>query len=465
MTIAKSCFTSFVLSSVITNTRLWQVIVFLLVNTVRSQAQNNIDSLSQNLPSVEIVATTPISGSSLNRNNVPATIQCISTKKLREQNSLTFTEFLNANLSSLHLNYPSGNILQSDLNYRGFTASPILGISQGMAVFQDGVQLNELFGNVVNWDVIPTFAIDNVELVAGSNPVFGLNALGGALSLRTKSGFSAPEKRISIDGGSFGRVHTTAEMGGNNGKLGYYVGGDFFREDGWRYFSPSQAGRFFSKGTWQSGENTVHTSFSFAKSQLHGNGPAPIDLLNINRKEVYTHPDITENQLAQLNVQWSRHLQNQWHLQTVAYSKWMNTHTFNGDETPYVTCPTGQFAGFLCEEPEENADGSIAWDKDGKKAFVSGEADASISVIDVATNQVTTTFRLPTGAMPVGVVLSPDEKSLYVANGRGKTVSEIDVANGQVLHTVEAGKRPWASELLPMENSFIRQMDLQMMYL
>jgi hypothetical protein len=101
--------------------------VFLLVNAMSSQAQNSTDSLSQTLTSVEIVATTPMNGSSLNRNNVPATIQSISTKKLREQNSLTFTDFLNANLSSLHVNYPNGNILQPDLNYRGFTASPIFG--------------------------------------------------------------------------------------------------------------------------------------------------------------------------------------------------------------------------------------------------------------------------------------------------------------------------------------------------
>ena len=356
-------------------------------NLLNAQAVLNLDTIFKTLPSVEIVSATPVSGSSLNRNEMTSTIQSISAKNLHEQNTTTLTQYLNQHLGSVHLNFAGGNILQPDLNYRGFTASPVLGLSQGVAVFQDGARLNELFGNVVNWDVIPTFALENVELVAGSNPVFGLNALGGALSLKTKSGFSNLGNTISLEGGSFGRLHATAEAGGNNGKLGYYIGSDFFKEKGWRNYSPSQAGRLFAKGSWQSGKNMLHLSIALAKSQLRGNGPAPVDLLNINRREVFTHPDITENKLGQLNLQWSRSLNKDWRFQAVFYNKWMNSKTFNGDNTPYEVCDTGKYAGLMCYEPELNSQNALDWqpilDENGQTIQAT---DATNSAINNRTN-------------------------------------------------------------------------------
>jgi iron complex outermembrane recepter protein len=392
MAIKITKFIAFVQSSAAKHPLLRQMIVFLIGLYGHSLLAQSTDSLFQNLQSVEIIATTPLAGSGLDRSNVPAIIQSINAKQL-QQNGTNFTDCLNQQLGSVHLNYAGGNALQPELNYRGFTASPILGISQGVAVFQDGMRLNEAFGNIVNWDIIPTFALENVELMSGSNPVFGLNALGGALSLRTKSGFSSPEKIISIEGGSFGKLHAIAQIGGNHGKLGYYLGGDLFRETGWRDFSPSKVGRAFTKLTWMLGENTLHLSGTFAQSQLHGNGPAPVDLLKINRRAIFTHPDRTENQLNQLNAQWSRPLGEKWQLQTVVYTKWMNNHTFNGDETPYVICKTGTLAGLLCETPEVAPDGTLKWeallDKNNQPIRAT---DAVSSAINNRTNTRQLTF-------------------------------------------------------------------------
>jgi len=44
-----------------------------------------------------------------------------------------------------------------------------------------------------------------MEMMPGSNPLFGLNTLGGALSVRTKSGFSHPGFNAQANGGSYGR--------------------------------------------------------------------------------------------------------------------------------------------------------------------------------------------------------------------------------------------------------------------
>src|SRR6185437_11274022 len=108
-----------------------------------------------------------------------------------------------------------GNPYQQDLNFRGFTASPLLGTPQGVSIFQDGVRVNEPFGDVVNWDLIPQSAIASIQLIPGSNPAFGLNTLGGAVAIYTKSGAEFPGADVEVSGGSFGRKTAEFEWGGS----------------------------------------------------------------------------------------------------------------------------------------------------------------------------------------------------------------------------------------------------------
>ena len=82
----------------------------------------------------------------------------------------------------------NGNPFSTDVQYRGYTASPVEGTPQGLAVYQNGVRINEVFGDTVNWDLIPSSAINSISVVTG-NPLYGLNALGGALNIQMKDGF------------------------------------------------------------------------------------------------------------------------------------------------------------------------------------------------------------------------------------------------------------------------------------
>ena len=141
---------------------------------------------------------------------------------------------MNRHLAGVTINGAQGNPLQPDVQFRGFTATPLLGGSEGMSVYLDGVRVNEVFGDTVNWDLIPTDAIERMSLLAGANPVFGLNTLGGAISIQTKTGFSDPGTRCRVYGGSFGRTDTTFETAGHAGPWGWYLMGNRFDEDGWR---------------------------------------------------------------------------------------------------------------------------------------------------------------------------------------------------------------------------------------
>ena len=153
---------------------------------------------------------------------VPANVQSATADEIERAQSLDLTDFLNRDFGSVSINHAQNNPLQPDVSFRGFTASPLLGLSPGFTVYQNGVRINEPFGDTVNWDLIPLSAVSSVQLLAGSNPVFGLNSLGGSLSLDMKNGFEYHRAEAEVYGGSFERVGASAQLGGNNGSWGYY---------------------------------------------------------------------------------------------------------------------------------------------------------------------------------------------------------------------------------------------------
>ena len=160
---------------------------------------------------------------------------------------------MNRRLNAVHVNEIQGNPFQPDVNYRGYTASPLLGTPQGLSVYMDGVRLNQPFGDIVSWDLIPRLAISSLALMPGSNPLFGLNTLGGALSLETKNGVRDPGTLVQAIYGSHTRRAVEFEHGGSRGGggLNWYLSGNLFDEDGWRDDSPSSVAQVFGKLGWQ----------------------------------------------------------------------------------------------------------------------------------------------------------------------------------------------------------------------
>src|SRR6185369_4849361 len=145
-------------------------------------------STATELPQVTVISTTPLEGLGLPLNQIPASVQTGDSAEIDRQQSLDLANFLNDNFAGVTASASAANPFQLDVYYHGFTASALLGTPEGLSVYVDGVRVNEAFGDTVNWDLIPQAAISKVTLMSGSNPVFGLNTLGGALMVRTKSG-------------------------------------------------------------------------------------------------------------------------------------------------------------------------------------------------------------------------------------------------------------------------------------
>src|SRR3569833_3846340 len=219
-------------------------------------------------PSNETVATAPapLHGSRLPRDHVPMNVLTVTAEELRGSQALDLTEYMSDQSGSVAVNGVQSNPLQPDLQYRGFTASPLVGAPQGLSVFLNGMRLNEAFGDTVNWDLIPTDAIRSMNLLPGANPLFGLNTLGGAMSLETKTGFSDPGTQLHLSGGSFLRRQVELGTGGHGDKFAYFFAGRYFGEEGWRDDSPSRTvGAFFS-GSYSGGPSFVDLILSAADS-------------------------------------------------------------------------------------------------------------------------------------------------------------------------------------------------------
>ena len=154
-----------------------------------------------------IVSVTPIGGATgLEEDRIPYNVQSALSEDIESMQSLHLGDFLNRSMGSVSINDAQNNPLQPDISYRGFTASPLLGLAQGIAVYQNGVRINEPLGDTVNWDLLPESAVHSLQLIGGANPLFGLNTLGGALVVDMKDGFNSKGHHLELKGGSFGRA-------------------------------------------------------------------------------------------------------------------------------------------------------------------------------------------------------------------------------------------------------------------
>jgi len=295
-----------------------------------------------------ISAPAPLHGSGVARDRVPANVQTVTADSLANSHALDLSGYLNETTGSVSINHVQGNPLQPDLQYRGFVSSPSLGTAQGMSVYLDGVRLNEPFGDTVNWDLIPTPAIRSVNLMPGSNPVFGPNTLGGALSIETKTGFSDPGVAAQVSGGSFLRRQVAFRAGSHGDRLGIFAAGHYFAERGWRQASPSRTLSGFVAGTYADGPSLLNLSIAAADTTLTGNGPAPAQLLATERAAIFTFPDRTLNRRLLAVLRGERTLTTEVRLTGLAQYRLGRTKTANGDQRDWAACATAGPMNWLC---------------------------------------------------------------------------------------------------------------------
>ncbi len=334
-----------------------------------SSDQSTVDELN----TIKVIGITPQQGAELPESSIPYNVQTTTAGALDQSQTFNITDYMNRNLTGVTINSAQSNPLQPNLQFRGFTASPLLGGSEGVSVYVDGVRVNEVFGDSVNWDLIPEEIISKMSVISGANPVYGLNTLGGAIEITTRNGFTDPGLHAQTSGGSWGRNESSIQGGNNNGTWGYYLLADHFEERGWRDYSNSNANNFLGTGSYRSDTITLDLHLAHAETKLNGNGASPLGAVDMRPESVFTAPDRTQNYYDLINLQGSYTFSDASIVSATVFARQVNTRSYNGDATDFGTCADD--AAFLC-----NDDGSSVVDQNGNRLSTTYNAINNIGV-------------------------------------------------------------------------------------
>jgi iron complex outermembrane recepter protein len=341
--------------------------------------QNSNTTADATLPEIRVIATTPVppprraipsaaspaaaapsvatpaEPGAVDQDKIPANVQTMSASDFDHSTTPSLLDAMARGLPGVALSDETGNQFQLDINYRGFIASPVIGTPQGLAVYQNGVRINEVFGDTVNWDFIPENAISRMTLVP-SNPVYGLNAIGGALSFEMKNGFTYHGVEGEVSGGSYGRIGTSVQAGGQVGNLSGYITADAIDDAGWRDDSPSSLRRVYADLGARGDQTEFHLTFTGASNNFGAAAATPVQMLAQDWSSIYTIPQTTQNQLAFLTASASWKPSDTLTYQAIAYYRnFQQSHVDgNGSDAQNSGCPDPTVLCF------PNLDGSLS---------------------------------------------------------------------------------------------------------
>jgi iron complex outermembrane receptor protein len=305
-----------------------------------------------------LVESTPLGGGTVNIDKIPGNVQVLSTEDLTREGAASLTGAMSSRLGSISINDNLDDPYQPDIVYRGFEASPVLGTPQGLAVYQSGVRINEAFGDTVNWDLFPDLAVERVEIVS-SSPVYGRNALGGAISVTMKNAFEHSGGDLELSGGSYEQRAAAAQYGIHSDTLGVYVAGKALDWDGWRRFSSDAIRQLYGVVSVRLDPLSIDLSYDRADNRLNGQGAAPVQELAVNRSLIFTGPQTNIDTLDFATLNASLRLSKDSTLQIVLYDRQYAQTVENGNSTEYTSCVSQP--GVLCQpdglEPVTNAAG------------------------------------------------------------------------------------------------------------
>jgi outer membrane receptor protein involved in Fe transport len=352
------------------NAAVWLSVLTAVSLACAHAAPETSDAVEQ----IVVVGTTPVPGSTLSQDQVVESTHVLGPSDIDRTGIPSLTGALLENVASVTINDTEGNVFQPDILFRGFTASPVAGTPEGIAIYVNGARFNNAFGDTVNWDLIPPSAIESANLEA-ANPVFGLNALGGSLSIRLKTGFDAVTDTVTAYGGTYGRAAGIVEIAQRYGDYAIYAVADVTHDEGFRYTSESNLYRFYTDLGWRGDAAELHLGVNTASDNLGNPGATPVQALNADIASIFTAPNVVRNTYLAFNLNGTLTLSPTASLQGVAYLQTLNQVVPNG--TTVDVAPCGNGTGLLC-----NDDGTVVTGIGGANVtdFLNGGPYSGLSV-------------------------------------------------------------------------------------
>jgi outer membrane receptor protein involved in Fe transport len=288
-------------------------------------------------PTLVLYPTTPLTGSGIDIDKVPASVNVVDVNQIDRVRSANVADALQQYVPSIIVNEVAGNPFQPDVQFRGFVASPVAGTPQGLAVYQNGVRINEAFGDTVNWDLIPTAAIGSIAVVT-NNPAFGLNALGGAVNVQMKNGFNYHGIEIDTMGGSFGRIQSAAQWGKQVDKVSVYGALEGLHDDGFRNFSASNVRRFYGDVGYKNDTSELHINMGAADNKFGAPTTVPVELLQQYYGATYTTPQTSSHRVGYVNLTGKVEATPAWTIEGSAHARVFDQNTLDGNPTGTRPC-------------------------------------------------------------------------------------------------------------------------------
>jgi outer membrane receptor protein involved in Fe transport len=256
------------------------------------------------------------------------TVQVIEREEIEASGARTLQEALRR-FAGVHLSDEQGNAFQQDLSMRGFAASPVTGLAQGLSVFLDGVRVNEPAVEEVNFDLVPLTEVERIEIVRGPNAVFGRNTLGGAIHVVTRRGGPRPEAEVELEGASWWHQEAHGRVAGPLGPLDGYLALGQFSERGWRVTGGSRGARAFGKLGLRRQGTDVALSYQAQVDRLEQPGSLPRSMLDADRSQNYTAGDFFRPELHLLTLNAHRQIASGLSLSLNAFFRALDAEQFN----------------------------------------------------------------------------------------------------------------------------------------
>jgi iron complex outermembrane receptor protein len=402
---------------------------------------------------VTVIANAPLAGAAVDADKVAGEVQTLSVDDLTHGRGPSVIAGLAAGqLASVSLNDEQGSAFRPDFTFRGFAASPISGVAEGLAVYQDGVRLNESFGDNVNWDLVPEFAVRDFT-VQSNNPVFGLNALGGAVTIGMKDGLTWHGLAAELSGGSFGDVAGHVEVGRRFGDFGLYLAAGGLHDDGFRYHSPTTLRQAYGDLAYQHGKLTLHLSASAALNDIDAVGPTPVEMLRQDRKAVFTYPQSMRDEAEMVQLRGAYQATGALTIGANVYYRRFEQRLVDGNTTDVEACDNADDQ--FCLQGDGQFPGDALYDSHGNPVPASvlpdgatpGETDFTHTVTDSVggTLQAALTAPLAGHANSLTMGVSVDHgQTRYTAFGElGALQDNLKVTGAGVI--IDQGLSPTAS--------------------
>ncbi len=292
-------------------------------------------------------------GGELPIEKVPGGVATVSAKDIERTGAVTVQEALQTRVPGVIIGDIQGNAFQTDVQYRGFTSSPVNGQPQGLAIYQNGVRINEVWGDTVNWEFLPSNAINDLTIMS-NNPVFGLNAIGGALSIGMKDGFLYQGAEIDGRIGSFGRRQLGIQAGQKSGSFAGYAAFETIHDSGWRDFSPTNIQRMYADIGAKGSAVEMHLNYTGAVSKFGAVTAAPVELLDLRWANTYTSPQVTKSEVDMVSLNGTVTVTPTLKLSGLGYYRNFKQRRVDGNITDFEECNNG-VNDFLCLDGDPTA--------------------------------------------------------------------------------------------------------------